>query len=95
MQTLQADYFAVYRSLKLTGDASGVLVVEIHKNGEPLIFTAQDHTQFVDAFYRIAQARANKIVISREQVGISFLISILRQRCRSHGLIKDELVRQN
>jgi enoyl-CoA hydratase/carnithine racemase len=63
MQTLQADYFAVYRSLKLTGDAGGVLVVEIHNNGEPLIFTAQDHTQFVDVFYRIAQDRANKIVI--------------------------------
>jgi enoyl-CoA hydratase/carnithine racemase len=63
MQTLQADYFAVYRSLKLTRDASGVLVVEIHNNGEQLIFTAQDHTQFVDAFYRIAQDRANKIVI--------------------------------
>jgi len=63
MQTVQADYFAAYRSLKLTRDASGVLVVEIHNNGEPLIFTAQDHTQFVDAFYRIAQDRANKIVI--------------------------------
>lgn len=37
MQTLQADYFAVYRSLKVTRDASGVLFVEIHNNGEPLI----------------------------------------------------------
>jgi enoyl-CoA hydratase/carnithine racemase len=26
-------------------------------------FTAQDHTEFVDAFYRIAQDRENKIVI--------------------------------
>jgi hypothetical protein len=25
--------------------------------------TAQGHTEFVDAFYRIAQDRANKIVI--------------------------------
>jgi len=63
MQTLQADYFAAYRSLKLTRDANGVLVVEVHNNGEPFIFTAQDHTEFVDAFYRIAQDRANKIVI--------------------------------
>ncbi len=60
---LQADYFAAYRSLKLTGDASGVLVVEFHGNGGPFTFTAQDHTEFVDAFYRIAQDRANKIVI--------------------------------
>src|SRR2546428_11659500 len=60
---LQDDYFAAYRSLKLTRDASGVLVVEFHSNGGPFTFTAQDHTEFVDAFYRIAQDRGNKIVI--------------------------------
>src|SRR5216117_4348159 len=60
---LQDDYFAAYRSLKLTRDASGVLVVEFHSKGGPFTFTAQDHTEFVDAFYRTAQDRANKIVI--------------------------------
>src|SRR5207245_549586 len=60
---LRDDYFAAYRSLKLTRDADGVLVVEFHSNGGPFTFTAQDHTEFVDAFYRIAQDRANKIVI--------------------------------
>jgi enoyl-CoA hydratase/carnithine racemase len=59
----QPTYFAAYRSLKLSRDARGVLVVEFHTNGGPLIFTAQDHTEFVDAFYRIAQDRSNKIVI--------------------------------
>jgi len=63
MQTLQADYFAAYRSLKLTRDASDVLVVEFHSNGGPFIFSAHDHTEFVDAFYRIAQDQANQIVI--------------------------------
>ena len=63
MQKTQTDYFAAYRSLKLTRDANGVLVVEFHSNGRPFIFTAQDHTEFVDAFYRIAQDRVNKIVI--------------------------------
>src|SRR6202040_1036153 len=60
---LQNDYFASYRSVKLTRDANGVLVVEFHSNGGPFIFTAQDHKQLVDAFYRIGQDRANKIVI--------------------------------
>jgi len=60
---LQDDYFAAYRSLKLTRDAQGVLVVEFHSNGGPLTFTAQAHTEVVDAFYRISQDRANKIVI--------------------------------
>ena len=60
---LQADYFAAYRSLKLTRDDKGVLVAEFHTNGGPCIMTAQSHTEFVDGFYRISQDRGNKIVI--------------------------------
>src|SRR5713101_6905127 len=63
MQRLHDDYSAAYRSLKLTRDSEGVLVAEFHSNDGPFTFTAQDHTEFVDAFYRIAQDRANKIVI--------------------------------
>jgi enoyl-CoA hydratase/carnithine racemase len=63
MQTLRDDYLNAYHSLKLTRDAEGVLVAQFHSNGGPFTFTAQDHTAFVDAFYRIAQDRANKIVI--------------------------------
>jgi enoyl-CoA hydratase/carnithine racemase len=63
MQASQPSYFTAYRSLKLTRDAQGVLVVEFHGNGEPFIMSAQAHTEFVDAFYRISQDRANKIVI--------------------------------
>ena len=63
MQTTEPAYFSQYRSLKLTRDDKGVLVAEFHSNGGPFTFTAQDHTEFLDAFYRIAQDRANKIVI--------------------------------
>src|SRR5712692_5652625 len=63
MNAVKANYFDAYRSLKLTRDATGVLVAEFHSKGGPFTFTAQDHTEFVDAFYRIAQDRANKIVI--------------------------------
>jgi enoyl-CoA hydratase/carnithine racemase len=63
MQRTSPAYFAAYQSLKLTRDAQGVLLVEFHTNSGPLTFTAQDHTEFVDAFFRIAQDRANKIVI--------------------------------
>jgi enoyl-CoA hydratase/carnithine racemase len=63
MHTLEANYFNSYRSLRLTRDANGVLVAEFHSNGGPFAFTAQDHTELVDAFYRIAQDRANKVVI--------------------------------
>lgn len=63
MNEVKPSYFNAYRSLKLTRDAAGVLVAEFHSNGGPFAFTSQDHTEFVDAFYRIAQDRANKIVV--------------------------------
>ena len=63
MQTLQTDYFAAYRHLKLSRDAKGVLVAEFHNDGGPYIMNAQGHTEFVDAFHSIGQDRANKIVI--------------------------------
>ena len=63
MKTPQADYFAAYDNLKLTRDARGILVVQFHSHGGPCIMTAQAHTEFVDAFYRISQDRANQIVI--------------------------------
>jgi enoyl-CoA hydratase/carnithine racemase len=59
----QPDYFSAYRSLRIQRDADGVLTAQFHTNGGPLMFTAKDHTDFVDAFYRIAQDRSNKIVI--------------------------------
>ena len=63
MQTLRDDYLNAYRSLKLMRDAEGVLVAQFHTDGGPFTFTAPDHTELVEAFYRIAQDRANKIVI--------------------------------
>src|SRR5437016_2702685 len=59
----QSDYFTAYHNLKLTRDDKGVLVAEFHNNGGPFIMSAQAHTEPVEAFYRISQDRANKIVI--------------------------------
>ena len=59
----QLTYLSAYRSLRLTRDDDGVLVGEFHSGDGPLIFRAQDHTEFVEAFYRISQDRENKIVI--------------------------------
>jgi hypothetical protein len=53
MQTLRNDYLSAYPSLKLARDAEGVLVAQFHSNGGPFTFTAPDHTEFVDAFYRL------------------------------------------
>src|ERR1700727_1125691 len=63
MQTDQPDYFTAFHYVKLTRDGNGVLTVSLHTNGGPCLMTAQTHTEFVEAFYRISQDRANKIVI--------------------------------
>jgi len=75
MQRKQPAYFTAYRSIKLTRDTEGVLVGEFHSNGGPLTFTASDHTDFVECFYRISQDRENKIVILTG-VGGEFIPSI-------------------
>jgi enoyl-CoA hydratase/carnithine racemase len=60
----QPDYANVARGLSMDRDDRGVLVVTINDgNGGPITFTAQDHTEFTEAFYRIAQDRENKVVI--------------------------------
>jgi enoyl-CoA hydratase/carnithine racemase len=56
------DYFTAYQDLKMSRDA-GVLLVEMHTRGGPIRFSAKDHEEFVDAFYRIGRDRANKVVI--------------------------------
>src|ERR1700722_3025124 len=75
MQTHQADYFGAYRTMKMMRDAKGVLVVEFHSNGGRCTFSAQHHTEVVDAFHRIAQDRANKIVILTGAEG-DFIIGV-------------------
>ncbi|MFM0277893.1 hypothetical protein P0D75_07725 [Paraburkholderia sediminicola] len=71
MQTISDNYFTAYRNLKLTRDEDGVLVVQFHTDEGPLTFTAEAHTEVVEAFYRISQDRANKIVILTVQAGTS------------------------
>lgn len=62
-KSAQPSYFTAYKGLKCERDADGVLIVTFNRNGGRLVFSAQDHTDFVDAFYRISQDRDNKIVI--------------------------------
>lgn len=75
MTTLAADphaatpagrpaYFDAFRGLSMERDEKGVLLVTIHDGqGGPITFTAQDHTEFTEAFYRIAQDRDTSVVI--------------------------------
>jgi enoyl-CoA hydratase/carnithine racemase len=75
MQTPRDNYFTSYRTLNLTRDAEGVLVVQFHSNGGPCTFSALHHTEVVDAFHRIAQDRGNKIVVLTGAAG-DFIIGV-------------------
>jgi len=64
MALADPDYFTASRGLDMERDDKGVLVVTINDgDGGPITFTAQDHTEFTEAFYRIGQDRDNKVVI--------------------------------
>ncbi len=56
------EYFTAYPDLKMSREG-GVLLVQMHTGGGPIRFSARDHEEFVDAFYRIGRDRANKVVI--------------------------------
>jgi enoyl-CoA hydratase/carnithine racemase len=88
MQPHQAEYFGTYRTMKMTRDAKGVLVVEFHSNGGPCTFSAQHHTEVVDAFHRIAQDRANKIVMLTGAGG-DFIIGVDWVDWNSFGDVSD------
>jgi hypothetical protein len=71
MQTIQADYFAAYRNLKVSRDAKGVLVAEFHNEGGPYTMNAQGHTDFVDAFHRMDKTVQTRLSLLQARAGIS------------------------
>jgi len=77
MQVVRDNYFTAYRSPSLTREADGVLVVQFHTDCGPRTFPAPHHTEVVDAFHRIAQVGANKIVIL-SGAGGDFIIGVDR-----------------
>lgn len=60
---MSMPYFSKYAHLRMSRDAKGVLLVEMHTDGGPIRFDARDHREFTDAFYEIGRDRDNKIVI--------------------------------
>jgi enoyl-CoA hydratase/carnithine racemase len=59
----QPAYFSRYPTVRFERPDNGILVMSLHKNGDPLTFTAQDHEWLVDAFYDVSRDRENKVVI--------------------------------
>lgn len=56
-------YFSKFEHLNISRTDNGILTVRFTTNNGPIVFTGNDHRQFVEAFSQIAQDRDNKIVI--------------------------------
>lgn len=57
------SYFIRFPNLRMSRDATGVLEVTMHSQGEPLVWDATAHRDLADAFYAIARDPVNKLVI--------------------------------
>lgn len=58
-----AEYMHRFKTAKLTRDASGVLRVQLHSRGGPLIWGALPHRELAELFAAIAADRENRVVV--------------------------------
>jgi enoyl-CoA hydratase/carnithine racemase len=59
----QPGYFTKYANFNLTRDDDGVLVVRLHTNGGPIIFTGQAHRDFPALLEEIALDFDNRAMV--------------------------------
>jgi hypothetical protein len=71
MQTLQADYFAAYRNLKLSRDDKGVLVAEFHSDGGPFIMNGKLTRSLSMPFTESDKTERTRLSSLRARAGIS------------------------
>ena len=89
MHTLQADYFAAYRNLKLSRDDKGVLVAEFHSDGGPFIMNAQAHTECtIAARVKVLAARDKRRCLQLMKLNCGLPRSANGPCSRSHGLVR-------
>ena len=67
--------YSAYHNLKLTRDDKGVLVAEFHSQGGPCVMTAQSHTEFVEAFYRISQSQLSSHCVGSYSLDEAYILS--------------------
>lgn len=71
-------YFDAFANLQLQRDDAGVLLVRMHSGDGPLVWNAETHRDFVDAFRAIGDDRRNRAVILTG-TGDEWLVQIDRE----------------
>ena len=56
-------YFERFEHLNMSRTENGILIVRFTTDNGPIVFTGNDHRDFVEAFSQIAQDRDNKVVV--------------------------------
>jgi hypothetical protein len=76
MPSLQADYFSAYRSLTLTRDTNGVLVVGFHSNGGPFMFVVAEvvpHGKALSRARELAELYVKAPEVTRRNTHVHFM----------------------
>lgn len=60
---MRPDYFDRYPTIHFERDAQGILLLRLHSNDGPVVYAAQNHSDWCSAFYEVGADRANKVVI--------------------------------
>ncbi len=56
-------YFDKYATITFERDAQGILVMQLHSNNGPVVYTPQHHADWTGAFYDVGVDRDNAVVI--------------------------------
>jgi len=58
-----SGYFEKFPTIAFERDAHGILLMRLHSNGGPVVYTSQHHHDWCDAFYEVGRDRSNALVI--------------------------------
>jgi enoyl-CoA hydratase/carnithine racemase len=63
MHNVRPDYFDRYPTVAFQRDELGILVMRLHSEGGPVVYRAQNHTDWVGAFYDVGADHDNRAMI--------------------------------
>lgn len=63
MALKRPDYFDRYPTIAFERSESGVLILQLHSDGGPVVYTHQHHSDWSGAFHDVGRDRDNRVVI--------------------------------
>ena len=60
---MHPTYFDRYPTIQFERNEKGILLMRLHSNGGPVVYSSQHHADWCSAFYEVGADRSNKVVI--------------------------------